>query len=356
MKVNHFSRLERILAIVCLLLMFSGIGTGKEKVPPTKSIRGHVMDARNKSIAGAKVYIRNVKKKTTTVLITDEGGLYSIYGLDPKVDYEVQAEHGGLVSEKKSVSSFLNRFDNVFNFQLKPGRSGRAKAGSEPEELEVDLQTSDGVKLAANWTSPSGGEEGAFPSVLLIHDLGEDSRVWEGLVQKHLLPAGFAVLSLDLRGHGRSAEAPEAKTGADPTRAFASNVFPPDIAAAVRWLKSREDVDVNRISVVGCGLGADLAYLASGKHEEIRSAVAISANAENAKRLSAGIQNFLPHAILFMACDGDQNGVASARELEKLTGFPVRVQIYENSAARGKQLLQEISEASLLLLDWLKKN
>ena len=69
----------------------------KKKEPPTKSIHGHVVDARKRSIVGAKVFIRNVNKKTTTTLITDENGLYAIYGLDPKVDYEVHAEHGKFV-------------------------------------------------------------------------------------------------------------------------------------------------------------------------------------------------------------------------------------------------------------------
>jgi hypothetical protein len=36
----------------------------------------------------------------------------------PTVDYEIHAEFKGKSSDKKIVSSFLNREDNVVNFQL----------------------------------------------------------------------------------------------------------------------------------------------------------------------------------------------------------------------------------------------
>jgi hypothetical protein len=106
--------------------------------------------------------------------------------------------------------------------------------------------------------------------------------------------------------------------------------------------------------MIGCDLGADLAFLASGKYEEIRSAVALSGSVENAKHLVGGIENFQPHSILYVATQGDSAAAESAHQLEKLTGFPVRVQIYENSAAHGSQILQDLPEASLLIMDWLK--
>ena len=48
----------------------------------------------------------------------------------PKVDYEVHAEHGKFVSETKSVSSFLDRFDNVFNFELGSSNTSNARPGT----------------------------------------------------------------------------------------------------------------------------------------------------------------------------------------------------------------------------------
>ena len=52
-------------------------------------------------------------------------------------------------------------------------------------------------------------KEGAGPVVLLLHGLGGDHTVWNGLIPA--LSREFRVLAPDLRGHGRSV-APESST------------------------------------------------------------------------------------------------------------------------------------------------
>jgi len=350
----------KVLLLVCWVAGFVLLNSlpteaWKKKEPPTKSIHGHVVDARKRSIVGAKVFIRNVNKKTTTTLITDEDGLYAIYGLDPKVDYEVHAEHGKFVSEKKSVSSFLDRFDNVFNFELGSfGTSNATASGTAVSGQSVLLNTTDQVKLAGDWYSPSGSDA-KLPAVLLVHGFGQDRRQWDSFVRDRLLPAGFAALTLDLRGHGGSKEKAGAPITAGATWSSDPQQFPIDISAAIQWLKGRNDVDVNRIAMIGCELGADLAFLASGKYDEVRSAIVISGDAGNAGVLAKAVPDFQPHSILFIAAQGDSQAASSAREFEKRTGFPVRVQIYENSEARGFKILQDIPEAAGLMIDWLKK-
>ena len=119
-------RLNRALKVVLLgwIVCFVIAGCGHDRSGKEKERAAHQIGpwprrrCAQEVHRGAKVFIRNVNKKTTTVLVTDENGLYAIYGLDPKLDYEVHAEHGKFVSEKKSISSFLERFDNVFNFEL----------------------------------------------------------------------------------------------------------------------------------------------------------------------------------------------------------------------------------------------
>ncbi len=352
------TRLVANVFVSLLLLDGSGgfrVYADKKKPPPVKSIRGHVADGRKKSIVGAKVYVRNVNKKTTTVLITDEGGLYAVYGLDPKVDYEVHAEFGRFISEKKSVSSFLNRFDNVFNFELGPKGSAASLAVPALSGESVTLQTVDQVKLVGDWYRPAGDKTTKVPAVLLLHGFGQDRELWHDFIRSHLLPAGFGALSLDLRGHGGSTTQGTASISADPSWRADPKQFPADIEPALQWLKSRADVDENRIAVIGCDLGGDLAFIASGKYEEVRAAVVISGDAENSKRLASAVRDFQPHSILYITAQGDSPAAESARQLEKLTGSPVRVQVFENSQARGAVILKDIPEAAPLVMDWLKK-
>jgi pimeloyl-ACP methyl ester carboxylesterase len=356
MGMDSFRRGQPVLWMMCVILLLPAtVITKDKKLPPTKSIRGHVSDSNKKSLVGAKVFIVTVKKKITTILVTNEEGLYSIYGLDPKEDYEVHAEYQGAISEKRSVSAYLNRFDNVFNFELSQGKSGQS-AQSLVANRQVSLRTPDGMNLAASWFIPTGGVQAkGAPAVLALHGFGENGQVWEGLIQKFLLPAGFCALSVDLRGHGNSTDKSGAKVPAEAAWMSDPRQFPLDVATAIHWLKSQREVDPERIAVIGCELGGDLAYFASGTLEEVRSAVVISGDADNCKHLAEGSKDFQPHSILYLAADGNQRSVTSAREMEKLTGFPVRVHIYENADLKGIKILQEVPDAMRLLVDWLTK-
>src|SRR5512145_3052561 len=75
---------------------------------------------------------------------------------------------------------------------------GLAHAQPEPEELV--LVTSDSARVAAFWYPRSSA---GAPVAVLLHGVAETHHVWRPLVSP-LFRNGFSVLSLDLRGHGRS--------------------------------------------------------------------------------------------------------------------------------------------------------
>ena len=348
----------RTMTLISILLVLFGVDSFalKKKEPPTKTIRAQVVDKANQSMPGAKVFVRNVSKDTTSVLVSDDNGMVSIYGLDPKIDFEVHAEFGELASKKKTVSAFLNRMDNLLVFVLserKASSSASAPAGSN--RIEVQLDCADEFKLSADWYAPVE-KTGKSPVVILVHGFGEDRHSWDPFIQSYLLPKGFGVLNIDLRGHGRSISKGNDQVQAQQSWIADPRQFPVDMDAAVKWLKSKEGIDVNRIACIGTELGADLAYFASGKFEEIRTAVAVSCSAELAQLWTKGISNFQPHSILYVVAQGDQSGLESAHELERLTGFPVNLKVVESSNLRGSNLIRGNSEVSQIILDWLQKS
>jgi dienelactone hydrolase len=337
------------------LVSTSSINEAKEKEPRMKSIRGHVTDHQKNPIVGAKVFIKNTTKNTTTILVTDEKGLYSIFGLDPKADYEVHAEYGRFTSELRAVSSYLNRYDFAFNFEL-GGSTGAAIQRNHDAFVRrnLELVTSAGVKVSGDWYLPSEKAAEKLPAVLLVGGFGEDRNIWQDFIKDYLLKNSFAVLYIDLGRHDGGVAGDNAQLGADANGMTCSKDYSLEVESAVNWLKSQGGVDQNRIAVMGGDVGADMAFVASGKYELIRSAVVLSGNPKNAQVLAGRVENFQPHSILFIATQGDNQGVEFAHQFEKLTGFPVRVQIYENSEARGSRILEEIPEASSLIVDWLK--
>jgi pimeloyl-ACP methyl ester carboxylesterase len=60
-----------------------------------------------------------------------------------------------------------------------------------------------GVELAIDTWTPTGASEA--PAFVLVHGLASNARLWDG-VAENLVAAGHPVVTLDLRGHGRSSK------------------------------------------------------------------------------------------------------------------------------------------------------
>ena len=326
---------------------------GDEEGPRTKSIRGHVAGPDGKSQPGAKVFVRNVKNETTTILITDEKGLFAIFGLDPSLDYEVRAEFQQFSSRVLAISSMLKRYDNVLNFKL-----AERVVEEEPEEvpvrmLSVEIPGKGGLHFAGDWYPPPDSEEGRFPAVVLLHGSGETRGVWDAFIHKKLAGNMVGVLNLDLTsGKEESSGSAATPSEANPDRMDALLEL---FEATFAWLEARGTIDPYLIGVVGTGLGADLAFLASGKYENVRAAVVVSGTLANVRGVAERAQDFQPHSILFLATQGDESSTASIAGLEQQTGYPRQTRVFEGSSSRGIEVLAEIPEASDLVVEWLDK-
>ncbi len=79
--------------------------------PELRTIHGSVIDKSESPVPASVVYLLNVKTEAVKSYFTDEAGNYRFSGLDPNVDYEVHAEHDGLTSATRMVSSFDSRRD-----------------------------------------------------------------------------------------------------------------------------------------------------------------------------------------------------------------------------------------------------
>lgn len=156
-----------------------------------------------------------------------------------------------------------------------------------PEQTveELRLETSDGIRIAA-WYYPVPEDAKAAVTVILVHDLEGSHKTVENLARS-LQRAGCAVVAPDLRGHGGSGSRPAALAGngskadaADPRllkkidlesmaaatggRLRDQSALRGEIEAVRNWIKQKSDtgtLDIDRLCVVGCGLGATLASM-----------------------------------------------------------------------------------------------
>ncbi len=142
---------------------------------------------------------------------------------------------------------------------------------SEYEDAEgVEIKTRDGVTLHASYFSPRK-KTNLAPAAILVHDTGGDRGHLMDLGQR-LWKAGFAVLALDLRGHGHSATKDLAWKRLDADgqkRLWALAVR--DLEAASAWLRDQKDVHATNLNVVGHRAGCALATRHASRDENVRS-------------------------------------------------------------------------------------
>jgi len=136
-----------------------------------------------------------------------------------------------------------------------------ADAGMEYEKVEFPSR--DEVTLFG-WYMP-GANQG---TIILVHGHGGKgiSMIYHASA---LVAKGFNVLSYDQRAHGSS----------DGDICTAGWLETEDLLGAVNYLKTRPDVDPERIGVLGLSMGGRAALLAAARDESLRAVVAEGASA-----------------------------------------------------------------------------
>jgi pimeloyl-ACP methyl ester carboxylesterase len=292
---------------------------------------------------GARVFIRDTKTNVVRTIETDAEGLYRVYALSPTVDYEVHAEFKGKASDKKVISSFLNREDNVVNFQLDVAviESG----GLAPDQSGPAFQAFDLTDLHASFDMPIG-VPAPIPAVLLLHGYGEDRTVWRNFTQQ-LLGRGWAVMALDLRGHGESKTKNQRPLQATTEWRTSSHEFPVDLDPALDWLKARPRIDTQKIVVIGVDVGANLALIASGRFPEVRTVVAIRPNLTESLAMAGSAQDFQPRSALIVVADE-----AEGNRIKALVKPPSRVLVRSVAGGTAQSLAdKQLTDA---VFQWLR--
>jgi dienelactone hydrolase len=321
-----------------------GLGGNKQKrEAKIKNFHGVVLDQRGKPVPGARISIRNMKDNTTRTATTDEAGSYTVRGFTPDVDYELRAEFRGVLSEKKAVSAFLDREDNLVNFDLDVAIIA---SGASPDETSVEIQTFDLVKLKGTFEIPKA-VPAPIPAVLLLHGYGEDRNVWNEF-KKQLVEQGWAVLALDLRGHGESKTRNQRPITATPEWRTSTHDFAQDVDPALDWMKRQPRLDSKRIVIIGYDVGANLALISSGKFSEVKTVVAIKPVLKEALEMSGSAQDFHPHSVLVLA-----NDAAEGNQVKQYAKDPFRVIAQPVNGGTAQTMRSKpLTDA---ILQWLKE-
>lgn len=133
---------------------------------------------------------------------------------------------------------------------------------------DISAQASDGFNLKATLMYPKNKEQKEFATVVLLHSLGYNSQWWDSLPDE-LLSKGFAVLEIDLRGHGKSVYTSKlTKVSWKSMKNSAYAKYPDDIIKVIESVKNDNTrrVFFNKWAIVGSDIGASAGVLAADKY------------------------------------------------------------------------------------------
>lgn len=130
---------------------------------------------------------------------------------------------------------------------------------------DVRFATTDGLTLHG-WFIPAEGVDGPAPTVLHAHG-NAGSVADHAPFSAWLADEGYNVFLFDYRDYGRSDDAPRLRHRED---------FIADAHAALDALLERDDVDPDRIALLGVSLGAVLGGGMAAERDQIRAAVLVA--------------------------------------------------------------------------------
>ncbi len=225
-----------------------------------------------------------------------------------------------------------------------------AAVSASAAPVEVPLKASDGVALAATYCAPAA----PAAAVVLMPMLGGRRGDWEPFAVK-AASAGVAVLLLDPRGHGGSANPYGQDPGEwDKARWQAADLDP---AAAVAWLESR-GFSPSTIFLGGASIGASLAFRRAASDPRLGGAALISPG-DNPRRVpaseSAAAYGRRP-LFLASAADDPVFDAIAGRLAGSVSGPVERLRL--DAGGHGTDILSDPKSGPALsagLLSWLSK-
>lgn len=186
--------------------------------------------------------------------------------------------------------------------------------------VRVEVVAEDKRVIAASYWAPKD-PKGAAPAVLLVHDAG-GQRGYLSEIGERLWKQGFAVVALDLRGHGESlgtdkpwSELSEEERSRTWTYALR------DVKAVAGWVGKQPAVHSSNLSLLGDRAGCTLVARHAMRDESVRSLVLLDPQVE-------------------------QYGFDLAKDIAGLAGLPTYIAVTKESQSKAQSLIESGEKAN----------
>lgn len=186
---------------------------------------------------------------------------------------------------------------------------------------DIKVVAKDGFNINATLTYPKIKGQKDFQTVVLLHSLGYNSQWWETL-PKNFLEKGYAVLTIDLRGHGSSVyNSRFSKLSWKNIKNSGFAKYSTDIIAVIEEIKKENTAKqfFNKWAIVGADIGASAGILAADKMKSSPEIVVMISPVVEAKGLYIPVSIAHLEGSDFLAISGtdDTDSKAAAEYLSK---------------------------------------
>ena len=205
---------------------------------------------------------------------------------------------------------------------------------------DVTIPGAEGLEMQATLSLPAGTPP--FPGVILLHMLGSNRQVWaDNGFSQLLADNGYAVLALDMRGHG--------ETGGSRDWDLAEE----DLQMAWEWFTGLDEVDGGNTAVIGASIGSNMALITGANIPEIKTVILLSPGLDyRGVTTEDAIAAYGNRPALIVASQEDGYAATSSETLADLAAGEAKLIMY-NGAGHGTSMFGPQPDLAVEMLAWL---
>ena len=224
----------------------------------------------------------------------------------------------------------------------------------------VTFLTDDEVSIVGTYYIPASGIDNSTPRVILLHMLGSNRNTWNTLASTLSEKEGYAVLSIDLRGHGESIKQSDKTISYQSFTEEDFNKMVLDLKAAKQFLIGQKNANPNRIAIVGASIGANVALNYAASDPTIKLLVLLSPGLNYRGVSTSEAITKYKNPIYIVATEGDSESAKDSQTLCNEINCDGNINIYSGgSSSHGTNMLSDQSLNPPLqdsILSWLKSS
>jgi pimeloyl-ACP methyl ester carboxylesterase len=275
-----------------------------------------------------------------------------------------------VVAGTLSISSLLTNNSDITSHAQKNKNSVNNNNNNNSAVQRVSFLTDDKVLIVGTYYAPqisslSSSNNSTTRSssistnaIILLHMLGRNRNDWNSFASTLSNRGnGYAVLPIDLRGHGESTSQNGNTISFQSFTTDDFNKMVMDVKAAKQFLVAQKNIKPNSIAIVGASIGANVALNYAALDPSIKAVILLSPGLDyKGVTTSDAIKQYNKGPIYIATAGKDPIAGNDPQTLCNETNCDNRLKVYQNSNAHGTDMFSDSSlqpPLDKLVASWL---